>query len=163
MSTAKSVHYSRIIAELSGDQGSLWKAFNKISCRCPELHFPGHFSILALANTFSSSSFFINKTSVIHSSFPSDSHLSVLNPPHTRKVLKNLSRVPADEVCRLVLLALCKSLDLDSIPTSLEKDCIDILITPVSSIINLLPSEGSFPSHSKSALVSPLLQKTRSQ
>ena len=38
------------------------------------------------------------------------------------------------------------------------KDCIDILKTPVSSIFNLSLTEGSFPSHFKSTLVSPLLE-----
>ena len=108
MSKAKSAHYSKIIAEHSGDYGSLWKAFNKILHRCPKMHLPDHSSIAALANTFSS--FFINKISVILSSFPSDSHSRVLNPPDTRKVLQNLSCVTADEVRHLVLLAPCKSL-----------------------------------------------------
>ena len=81
-------------------------------------------------------------------------HTLVLNPPDTRKVLQNLSCVSADEVRHLVLRAPCKSSDLDPIPTSLVKDCIDILITPITSIINLSLTEGSFPSHFKSAHVS---------
>ena len=124
-------HYSKIIAEHSGDYGSLWKAFNKTLNRCPIMQVPDHSSTATLANIFSS--FFINKISVIRSSFPSDSHSRVLNPPDTRKVLQNLSCVTADEVRHLVL---CKSSDLHPIPTSLVKDCIDILITPITSIIN---------------------------
>ena len=107
------------------------------------------------ANTFSS--FYINKIST-RSSLPSDSCLRVLNHPDTRKVLQNLTCVTNDEVCRLVLLAPCKSSDLDPIPTSFVKDCIDILLTPITSIIDLLLSGGSFPSHFKSALVSPRLK-----
>ena len=147
MSKAKSAHYSKIIAEHSGDYGSLWKAFNKILHRWPKIHLPDHSSIATLANTFSS--FFINKISVIRSSFPSDSHSRVLKPPDTRKVLQNLSCVSADEVRHLVLRAPCKSSDLDPIPTSLVKDCIGILITQITSIINLSLTEGSFPSHFK--------------
>ena len=60
---------------------------------------------------------------------------------------------------RLVLSAPCKSSDLDPMPTSLVKDCIDILVTPIVSIVNLSLTEGCFPSHFKSALVSPLLKK----
>ena len=156
MSKAKSTHYSKINAEHSGDHGSLWKAFNKILHRCPKMHLPDHSSIATLANTFSS--FFINKISLIRSSFPFDSHSRVLNPPETRKVLKNLSCVTADEVRHLVLRAPCKSSELDPIPTSLVKDYIDILITPITSIINLSLTEDSFPSHFKSAHVSPLLK-----
>ena len=141
MSKAKSAHYSKIIAEYFCDYGTLWKAFNKILHRCPKMHFPDHSSIVALAK--SCSSFFINKIPVIWSSFPSDSHSRVLNPPDTWKVLQNLTCVTTDEVCRPVLLASCKSSELDPMPTSL------------TSIINLSLTEGSFPSHLKSAHVSP--------
>ena len=89
MSKAKSAHYFNTIAERSGDYGSLWKAFNKILHRCPKIHLPDHSSIATLANTFSW--FFINKISVIRSSFPSDSHSRVPILPDTRKVLQNLS------------------------------------------------------------------------
>ena len=85
MSKEKSAHYSKIIAEHSGDYGSLWKAFNKILHHCPKMHLPDHSSIVALANTFSLS--FFNKISVIRSSFPSDSYSHVLNPPDTMKAL----------------------------------------------------------------------------
>ena len=81
--------------------------YNKILYRCPKMHLPDYFSIVALANTFSS--FYINKISVIRSSCPSDSHSHVLIPPDTKKVLQNLTCVTADEVCRLVLQAPCKS------------------------------------------------------
>ena len=43
--------------------------------------------------------------------------------------------------------------------TSLEKDCIDILVTPIASIVKLSLSEGCFPSHFMSTLISPLLKK----
>ena len=65
----------------------------------------------------------------------------------------------ADEVRHLVLQAPRKSSDLDPIPTILLKDCIDILITPITSIINSSLTEGSFPLHFKSAHVCPLLKK----
>ena len=107
MSKEKSAHYSKIIAEHSGDYGSLLKAFIKILHRCPKMQLPDHSSIATLDNTFSS--FFINKISVIRSSFPSDSHSRVLNPPDTRKVLQNLGCVTADEVRHLVLRAPCNS------------------------------------------------------
>ena len=157
MSKAKSAHYSKIISEHSGDHRSLWQAFNKILHRCPKMHLPNHSSIAALANTFSS--FFINKISIIRSSFPTDSCPNVVTPPNTRGVLQNLTPATEDEVRRIVLSAPCKSSDLDPIPTSLVKDCIEILVTPIVSIVNLSLSEGCFPSHFKSALVSPLLKK----
>ena len=87
VSKAKSAHYSKIIAELSGDHQSLWQTFNKILHGCPKMYLPDHSSIAALANTFSS--FFINKISIIRSSFPSGSCSNVLTPSNTREVLHN--------------------------------------------------------------------------
>ena len=117
------------------------------------MHLPDYSSIVALANTFSS--FFNNKIPAIHSSFPSDSHSRVLNPPDARKVLQNLTCFTANEVGHLDLRAPCKTSDLDPIPTSLVKYCIGILITPITSIINLWLTEGSFPSHFEYAQASP--------
>ena len=142
MSKAKSAHYSKLIAEHSGDHGSLWKAFNKILHGCPIMHLPGHSSIAALANTFSSS--FINKIYVIRSSFPSSSHSRVLSPPDTRKVLQNLTSVTADEVRCLVLSGSMQvSSDLKPIPNGLVNNCIDILITP-HNIYNQLIAHLTF-------------------
>ena len=64
---------------------------------------------------------------------------------------------PANSRWGYVLFYSWKSSDLDPTPTNLVKYCIDILITPMTSIINLLLTEGSFPLPFKSALVSPLL------
>ena len=61
-------------------------------------------------------------------------------------------------MCSLVLPAPCKSSDVDPIPNRLVEDNIDILATPIVSIVNLSLSEGCFPSHFKSALFSPLLK-----
>ena len=49
MSKSTSAHYSKIIAEHSGDHRSLWQAFNKILHRCPKMYLPDHSSIAALA------------------------------------------------------------------------------------------------------------------
>ena len=127
------------------------KVFNKILHRYPKMHLPNCSSIVALGITFSS--FSINNIYVIRSSF-SDSHSRVLNPPDTKKVSQNLTCVTADEVCCLILWAPCKSSDLDPILSSM--DCMDILITSITSIINLSLTEGSFPSYFKSAHVSPI-------
>ena len=71
----------------------------KILHRCPNMPLPDHSSIDAIANSFSS--FFINKMSIIRSSFCSGSCPSVLKPPDTRTVLQDLTRVIGDEVRRL--------------------------------------------------------------
>ena len=52
-----------------------------------------------------------------------------------------------------------KSCDLDPIPTRLLKSCIDPLLPPVTKLINLLLSSGTFPPAFKFAHVTPLLKK----
>ena len=46
-----------------------------------------------------------------------------------REVLHNLTHTTDAEVRRLVLSVPCKSSDLDPLPTSFVKDCIDILVS----------------------------------
>ena len=149
MAKAKSAHFSEVIADHSGDHRSLWKAFNKILHRCPAMHLPDHSSVAALADTFGS--FFINKISIIRAAFPLHAHLNTtnLNPPDTRAVLHDFAPVSEAEACRLVLTSPCKSCDLDPSPTTLVGDCIDVLVTPVTSIVNPSLSEGVFPRASK--------------
>ena len=110
-----------------------------------KMYLPDHSSITALANTFSS--FFINKISSIRSSFPSGSCSNVLTPPNTREILHNLPHGTDDEVRRLVLSAQCKSSDLDPLPTGLVKDCINVLVTPIVSIVNLSLSPRDVSRH----------------
>ena len=46
------------------------------------------------------------------------------------------------------------------IPTSVLKNCLDILITPITDIINISMETSTFPQNFKEAHVRPLLKKT---
>ena len=78
--------------------------------------------ILMRIHSFSSL-FFSWESFIIRSSFSSDSYScsNVLNPPDTRKILQNLTRVTDDEVCRssCSVGSVHKSFDLDPIHTTL--------------------------------------------
>ena len=50
-----------------------------------------------------------------------------------------------------------KSCDLDPIPTNILKALLDILIKPITAIINLSLESGTFPLSFKEAHVTPLL------
>ena len=65
-----------------------------------------------------------------------------------------------DEIKKLILSSSSKSCDLDLIPTSLLKNCHDILITPITEIINILMETSTFPQNFKEAhMLRPLLKK----
>ena len=53
-----------------------------------------------------------------------------------------------------------KSCDLDPIPTNILKALLDILIKPITTIINLSLESGTFPLSFKEAHVTPLLKKS---
>ena len=67
--------------------------------------------------------------------------------------------VTDDDVRCLVRVSPCKFYDLDPVSTSLVKDCIDILMSSIATVINLSLSDSSFLSHFKFALVNLLLKK----
>ena len=49
--------------------------------------------------------------------------------------------------------------DLDPAPIWLIKDCLDVLISPMTNIVNLSLDTGTFPDSMKVARVKPLLKK----
>ena len=67
--------------------------------------------------------------------------------------------VTENEVRSIILNSTDSSCSLDLIPTKLLKSCIVSLTPPITHLINLSLSEGTFPSHFKHAVVTPLLKK----
>ena len=66
---------------------------------------------------------------------------------------------PADEVKKLILSSQDKSCDLDPLPTKLMKSCLDVLLIPITNIVNLSLESGSFPDVLKVSHITPLLNK----
>ena len=60
----------------------------------------------------------------------------------------------------IVMKSASKSCDLDPIPTNILKALLDILIKPITTIINLSLESGTFPLSFKEAHVTPLLKKS---
>ena len=69
-------------------------------------------------------------------------------------------RAKEDDIKKLILSSSSKSCDLDPIPTSVLKNCLDILITLITDIINISMETNTFPQNFKEAHVRPLLEKT---
>ena len=62
------------------------------------------------------------------------------------------------EIRDIILSSSDATCELDPIPTKLLKSCLDVLIQPITKVVNLALSEGIFPSLYKNALVTPLLK-----
>src|SRR6478609_4369696 len=82
-------------------------------------------------------------------------HLTALHLS-LRQLLQFISATTA-EVKHIILTSSSTTCSLDSVPTSLLKSCIDVLVVPITTLVNLSLSEGAFPTGFKTAVVQPLL------
>src|SRR4029077_16400093 len=64
-----------------------------------------------------------------------------------------------DEIKAAILQSSDATCPLDIIPTFLLKACLNALICPITTIVNLSPGEGVFPTQYKHAIVYPKLKK----
>ena len=80
--------------------------------------------------------------------------------PKMRNKLFNLETASENEVRKTIIKSASKSCDLDPIPTSILKALLDILIKPITTIINLSLEFGTFPLSFEEARVTPLLKKS---
>ena len=65
-----------------------------------------------------------------------------------------------DEIKKLILSSSSKLCDLDHIPTSVLKNCFDILKTPITDLINISTETSTYPQNFKEAHVRPPHKKT---
>src|SRR5437899_1831577 len=96
--------------------------------------------------------------STLHS-FPASltsPHLPSPSPPPS---LSTFSPATIDEVRTAILSSSDATCSLDLIPTRLLKSCLDSLLLPITTLINLSISESIFPNEFKSAIVTPLHKK----
>ena len=85
--------------------------------------------------------------------------VSLTRPRSNNSALSSFKPVSEGDILKILNSSHTKSCNLDSIPTSLVKECADTLITPITNIINYLLNEGSFPNCFKTAYVTSRLKK----
>ena len=159
MATAKADFYSNIISENSDDPRKLWKTINSVLHRKPTPSLPDHDSPDLLCQKFSD--FFVNKISKIRQAFPPrspDTSIDLVSGDSIHS-LSSFSSASSNEIIKLITCSPNSYCDLDPMPTSLTKQCIDILIHPISEILNKALLLGTFPESFKKAHVTPLLKK----
>ena len=80
----------------------------------------------------------------------------------SEKTLQCFTPATTNEVLIIIKKYPNKSCDLDPFPTILLKSCIDQLIFPITTIINLSMQSGVVPWDFKQALINPLIKKQTS-
>lgn len=162
MNQSRRCYYYNVIQEHSSDQRKLFEVSKNLLNLKKETPFPPHADKLLLANEFCG--FFVNKIKDIRvelnnsetsSSLPSSASAST--PCHTS--FSNFESLTNEDIKSLVLKAPSKSCQLDAIPSQLVKDCIDVLLPAISTMINSSLSTGYFASCWKEAVITPLLKK----
>ena len=80
----------------------------------------------------------------------------VYNPPDGHiPPLEQFVEVSEDYVMRMIKSMPTKSCELDTIPTNVLKQCLDILVPPITKLVNLSLTSGSFPYDWKVTKVHP--------
>ena len=78
---------------------------------------------------------------------------------HTGPFFSNISIPTVYEVLRLIKLMPAKSSPVDSIPTSVVKNCPEVFAELIARLLSLSLAEGKFPDAYEQALATPLLKK----
>ncbi len=154
---AKRQFYTDSINDTKDDPKKLWKTLNTILHRKHESVLPEHSSAKSLADRFAD--FFIEKISKIQATFSSNETFQVNPSKAPVSFLDGFSVVSEDEVRKVINSSPTKSCSLDPWPTFLVKEYLDILIVPITKMVNLSLSEGIFPERFRNAIITPLHKK----
>ena len=155
MSNSKNDWYTKLVQENERSPRKLWNSINRLLYRNMTSPLPDCSDPADLANDFGL--FFKSKIDKIRAAFNLTGDTDEPSPPPPP--LNAFREVTEDEVRKIISSSPNKQCDLDPCPTSLVKDCLDQLASPITKIINLSLSEGIFPECFKKALVTPLLKK----
>jgi hypothetical protein len=158
MAKAKNEFYTSLVSENETKPHRIWNSINKILHRLPTKTLPDNINLNSMCEMFSD--YFVKKIKMIRNGFVHKPHsLSDTTKPNIDTPLETFTPASKEEIRKLIMSSPTKSCDLDPIPTSLVKSCIDILIDPITQIVNMSLAKGIVPSSFKEAHVKPLLKK----
>ena len=154
---SKQEYYRKIISQLHCKPKDLWSALNTLQNKNFMPKLPQYNTLKELTQTFSE--FFKNKIENLCNKLPMPNEDAYCVPPVKPLVLSEFSCATPEEIFNIISTSSNSSCLLDAIPTKLLKSCADILVEPITNLINRALIEGSFPQQFKSASVRPLLKK----
>ena len=157
---ARSDYYTNFITENSADQRRLFRASKSLLNLWNGSCLPLSTNDYQLANDFGK--FFAQKIADIRSVIKNQSHLPVtINATNivTASCFSDFNLLSESEVFDVIKSSSKKSCPLDPIPTKLLTECVHVLLSPITKIINLSLDSGYFPRTWKCAIVRPLLEK----
>lgn len=158
----KKKYYSDKIYEIGNDQKQLYKLTKSLMGKQNAPIFPSNSCEQDLANTFGD--FFLNKITTIRdhlSALNAKTHVDVLraDTKFKGKPLNCFKSASESEVRKIIMVSPPKSCELDPIPTSVLKSCVNTILPTITTIINKSILESTVPASLNNAVVRPLLKK----
>ena len=157
-------HYSTKIDESHGDQKKLFSIVKGLLNTTSKRVMPTAESDEALVNTFSE--YFSNKIAEIRSMFTlhnAESKIEDIQLSSTAATkiptLDTFCPVTKKEIEAVIMKAPSKSCELDPVPMSLIKRCVNVFSPFITSLVNKSFAEAIFPDSLKIAYIRPLLKK----
>ncbi len=151
---AKRDYYSTRIANMAGDQRALFRETAKL-LNCNTLQkLPSHSSLDDLTNKFAD--FFEDKILKIRDRLSKDTQeLGGSSCSSTKKCSSSFSDfipVSHDDIRKILMSSASKSCPLDPMPTTILKDCLDVILPVITKIVNLSLSTSVMPGKLKEAV-----------
>ena len=159
MTETKYLYFSNFIDGNSENPRRLWDTINNCLHRTPAAALPESNNVKSLYEHFAK--YFCDEITTIRANFSNQvNDVPPVQKPKIKNELFNLEPASEDEVRKIIMKSASKSYDLDPIPTNILKALLDILIKPITAIINLSLESGTFPLSFKEAHVILLLKKS---
>ena len=146
MENARRVYYADFISDNNTDQRRLFKTANMLLGCSGNAVYPPHSDSFTLANDFGR--FFIEKITDIRTKLDSyDSAASLRDddePSVAGPLFTTFEPVTPDYVRKLIVNSPNKSCASDPVPTTIVKDCVDVLLPVVTTMNNLSLKDAFF-------------------
>ena len=163
--TAKTKYYTNEVLKCEGDQKKIYRLISNLTDGENIMPYPDCDSESELCENFNK--FFVEKIDKIMCDI--DNTIKTENLTNLVDYeaecdsscleFSNFKSLTTEEVGKLIIKSKTTSCNLDPIPTDLVKKCMDVLLNPISDIVNSSLQEGSFPDSWKCAVVTPLIKK----
>ena len=154
---SKQEYYRKTISSLHGKPKKLWSTLNSLLNRTPTSKLPTFTNLGNLTEAFSE--FFRDKIQLLCNKLPPTTGSAYSVPPIAPPELSEFTETTPAEIAKIIMNCNDSTCLLDAIPTKLLKSCLDVLAKPITDLVNISLSAGSFPKRFKIASVRPLIKK----
>ena len=157
VTSARRDYFKNLITKNRDKPRNLWTAMDRVLGRQLVHSLPTYDSLAEITTSFLV--FFNDKITKLISKLPAPTIDPYSQPPDPAPILSSFAPATVEEVTALISKCSDSTCLLDCIPTKLLKSCVDILSTPLTTLINMSLREGVFPDTFKLAHLKPLLKK----